>query len=330
MVHVDDFLCSGLKSQLQWLNKELTKEFELKTETLGPDPEEKAEISFLGRKLRWKSQGIELEGDCKHVKIMLEEWDMTGSKSVGTPGTSEEKRENAEEKLQEIIERPRAKIYRRAAARLNYIALDRIDIGFASKECSRGMANPTEGDILKIKRVLRYRKGIPRTYNLDKWQNPQHKLEACSDSDWAGCVKSRKSTSGGLVLMGCHLLAHWSSTQATVALSVGEAELNAMVKATAESIGLSNLSKSVGMHKEILIHTDSSSAKGTASRKGCGKLKHLEAKQLWIQDVVDKKQIKIIKVPRAVNIADAPAHHWTASEGDTHFPRTGWKPYGVV
>ena len=36
--------------------------------------------------------------------------------------------------------------YRAAAARLNYLALDRPDILFASKECSRRMSAPRNGD----------------------------------------------------------------------------------------------------------------------------------------------------------------------------------------
>ena len=126
-------------------------------------------------------------------------------------------------------------------------------------------------------------------------------------------------------MSGGHLLTHWSSTQATVAISVAEAQLNAMVKGTAEGIGMLNMAKDLDHSKELEVSTDSSSAKGIYSSKGCGKLKHLEAKRLWIQDVVDKKQIKVVKIPRAINIADALTHHWTGPEGQIHFPKAGLK-----
>ena len=130
----------------------------------------------------------------------------------------------------------------------------------------------------------------------------------------------------GVIMSGGHLLSHWSSTQATVAISVAEAELNALAKGAAEGIGMSNMSKDLGHVKELEVNIDSSSAKGPASRKGRDKLKHLEAKQLWIQDVVDKKKIRVVKIPRAINIADALTHHWTGPEGQVHFPKAGWKP----
>ena len=40
-----------------------------------------------------------------------------------------------------------------------------------------------------------------------------------------------------MVLVGGHLITHWSKLQSNVALSSGEAELNAAVKAIAEAIG---------------------------------------------------------------------------------------------
>ena len=51
--------------------------------------------------------------------------------------------------------------YRAAAARLNYLALDRPDILFASKECSQRMSAPRNGDWEVLKRVVRYLLGKP-------------------------------------------------------------------------------------------------------------------------------------------------------------------------
>ena len=48
------------------------------------------------------------------------------------------------------------KVYQSTAARLNYLALDRPDIGFGVKELMRRMARPTEQDLQALKRVVRY------------------------------------------------------------------------------------------------------------------------------------------------------------------------------
>ena len=52
-----------------------------------------------------------------------------------------------------------ATLYRRAAARINYVALDRPDLSFASRVASSSMSDPKEGDDLLIKRIIRYLKG---------------------------------------------------------------------------------------------------------------------------------------------------------------------------
>ena len=62
-------------------------------------------------------------------------------------------------------------------------------------------------------------------------------LDIYTDTDWAGCGRTRKSTSGGLVMFGRHCLKHWASTQASVTLSSGEAEFHGLVKGAAVALG---------------------------------------------------------------------------------------------
>ena len=54
-----------------------------------------------------------------------------------------------------------ATLFRRAAARINYVAFDRPDLSFASRVAAGKMSNPLEGDGMLIKRVIRYLKGRP-------------------------------------------------------------------------------------------------------------------------------------------------------------------------
>ena len=56
---------------------------------------------------------------------------------------------------------------------------------------------------------------------------------------------------------------------------------------------------------KVKIKTDASAAKGIASRRGAGKIRHIEVSQLWIQDQVARGEIEIIKIPGKTNIADA-------------------------
>ena len=323
VTHVDDFLCGGDGRQLRWLRKELEKEFELKHEVLGPDPGEVREGKFLGRRIRWTDEGIEYECDPSHAEVLIKEWDMEESKAVGTPGVAEEKVVDEDKMEDQELGKTEATRYRRAAARINYMALDRLDIGFAAKEVSRCMAKPKTGDVVRIKRVIRYLRGAKRIINKFKWQEPVTEMNVYTDSDWAGCTRTRRSTSGGIVKLGHHVVAHWSSTQATVALSSAEAELNSIVKSGSEAIGIKNMVGDCGREMKIIVKTDSSAANGITHRRGCGKVKHLEARQLWIQELVMDKKIFVQKVPRELNPSDALTHHWSAKDAGKHFEAIG-------
>lgn len=74
------------------------------------------------------------------------------------------------------------------------------------------------------------------------WQQTQVSITLFTDSDWATDPKTRKLTSGGVVMLGSNLIGHCSRVQSNIALSSGEAELNSGVKGISEIIGFANLS----------------------------------------------------------------------------------------
>ena len=106
--------------------------------------------------------------------------------------------------------------------------------------------------------------------------------------------------------MGSHPIKHWASQQGVVALSSGEAEYYAIVKAVSQSIGIKSLLKD--MHQEarirIRVKTDATAAQGISMRTGLGKLRHIDTNQLWVQDKVRKGEVEIVKVPTWENLAD--------------------------
>ena len=72
----------------------------------------------------------------------------------------------------------------------------------------------------------------------------------------------------------------------------------------------------------IRINTDASAAKGIASRKGLGKVRHIEVNQLWIQDRVASGDIEVIKVNGKENIADTFTNNVNAEGIRVHLHRT--------
>ena len=124
-----------------------------------------------------------------------------------------------------------------------------------------------------------------------------------SDSDWAGCLRTRKSTSGGDDIPG-GILKTWSSTQASIAQSSGEAEYYALVRAASEALGMKSIMNDLGWDCKIRLLVDSSAAKSIASRTGLGKLRHLGIKFVWLQECVRRGKVVVSKVRGEVNPAD--------------------------
>ena len=111
-------------------------------------------------------------------------------------------------------------------------------------------------------------------------------------------------------MRGRHLLGHWSRTQATVALSSGEAESASLVKAAGNLLGVKSVLRDLGVKNVPLeVHTDSAAAIGVASRTGLGKLRHLEVHLLWVQQHVRNKVFELTKVAGKNNAADLLTKH---------------------
>ena len=215
----------------------------------------------------------------------------------------EEKRWEDDENREALTDQDGRK-YRELAARANYLAQDRCDIQYAVKELCRGMCTPTKGDVKKLRRLGRYLITTPRTVVRYNWQSEQESLYSFSDSDFAGCRRTAKSTSGGVVMLGTHYIKSWSSTQKTIALSSGEAELTAVVKCSCETIGILQLSADWSMELEGEVLVDSSAALGVVGRKGAGKLRHVRVGQLWVQEKAESGELRYRKVKGTENPAD--------------------------
>jgi hypothetical protein len=195
-------------------------------------------------------------------------------------------------------------MYRALSARANYLAQDRIDISFSSKELCRMFAVPTHASYAKLKRLVRYLVGVHRLVYVFDFQDCPTCADIYTDTDFAGCKETRRSTSGGVIMMGKHTIRHWSRTQTTIALSSGEAELSGIGSGIAEALGFQSLARDMGWNYEINVHSDATAALGIARRRGLGKVRHLDVTDLWIQEKVRAKVVTLHKVEGLKNPAD--------------------------
>jgi len=302
LVHGDDFVSAGRRSSINELKARLQNRFEVKTKVIGMGQGEDREGRVLNRVVRVGGEGWEYEPDQRHADIVVESLGLGSANATTLPGEDEKKWE--EEENNELLDAAKAARFRSIAARVNYLAADRPDLMYSAKEVCRHMASPTTGGWKMLKRLGRYLAGHSRSVMKYPWQGKEEECEGYTDSDWAGCRRSGKSTSGGALMIGRHFIKGWSRTQNSVTLSSAEAELVAMVKLSSELLGVLSMMKDLGTEGRGVVYADSSAALAISKRRGSGKLRHINVALLWIQEKDGKEQLKYEKVKGTDNPAD--------------------------
>ena len=117
--------------------------------------------------------------------------------SLSSPGVkpSDDKDEEYDD---ELLESSRASLYRAMVARATYLSQGRLDIKYATKELCRWMSKPRNKDWRRLTRLGKYLIGRQRYVNNYDYQEEVGKITVWTDTDYAGCRETRKSTSGGL------------------------------------------------------------------------------------------------------------------------------------
>ena len=135
--------------------------------------------------------------------------------------------------------------------------------------------------MVRMKRLGRYLIGQDRVVTTFGRQDTPTRIGAWVGTYYAGCKETRKSTSGGVLMIGSHMLKGWSNTQSVLALSSGEAEYYGMVRGSSTALGAPILMEDMGMRVQVRVLSDSSAALGIARRRGLGTVRHIELNQLW-------------------------------------------------
>ena len=124
---------------------------------------------------------------------------------------------------------------------------------------------------------------------------------------------------------GKHCIKTWSTTQKTRATSSAEAEFYAIVEGASRGLGFKSLAADLGSNLEIIIFSDASAGRSLAFRKGLGKVRHIETKYLWIQDLIKEGRLKLLKVKGTSNPSDIGTKHLSLAETQTLLSSIGLK-----
>jgi hypothetical protein len=225
-VYVDDLVITGTSSQeIQKFKKEMAHLF--KMSDLG------LLHYYLGIEVKQLEKEISLSQKAYAGKV-LEKAGMAGCNPCKTPMVTRLKLSKGSESPQVDAAK-----YRSLVGSLRYLVHTRPDLAFAVGYVSRFMQEPHEEHMAAVKQILRYVAGTLNMglfYCREKGEKPL--LTGFSDSDHAGDVDERKSTSGIIFFLGRAAISWQSVKQKVVANSSCEAEYIAAATAACQAIWL--------------------------------------------------------------------------------------------
>ena len=184
----------------------------------------------------------------------------------------------------------------------------RPDISFAVGMLGRYQSNPGIEHWKAAKKVLRYLQGT-KDHMLTYRRSNYLETVGYSDSDYAGCCDTRKSTCGYVYLLAGGAISWKSAKQTVIAASTMEAEFVACFEAMVQGLWLRKFISGLGIvdsiAKPLKIYCDNSAAvffsKNDKYSKGA---KHMEIKYFAVKEEVQKQTITIQHISTEMMIAD--------------------------
>ncbi|GKD40580.1 hypothetical protein Tco_1260787 [Tanacetum coccineum] len=131
-------------------------------------------------------------------------------------------------------------------------------------------------------------------------------LTAFSDADHAGCIDTRKSTSGGIQFLGDKLVSWMSKKQNCTAMSSAEAEYVALSASCAQVMWMRTQLKDYGFnYNKIPLYCDSQSAIAISCNPvQHSRTKHIHTRYHFIKEQVENGIIELYFVRTEYQLAD--------------------------
>ncbi|GLU08619.1 hypothetical protein SLE2022_255210 [Rubroshorea leprosula] len=255
---------------------------------------------FLGITARFNSDGIFL-CQTKYVADLLDRIGMSDCKAVSTPMTPKQKLVASDSPPCSDSTQ-----YRSIVGALQYLTFTRPDIAFAVQQVCQYMHAPTENHFQALKWILRHLQGTLH-YGLQLFKDFSPSLHIYTDADWAGCLDSRRSTSGYCLFFGRSLVSWSSKKQPTVARSSAEAEYRAMANAVAEMVWVRQLlgELRIFLSSPPVLFCDNISALYMALNPvQHQRTKHIEIDIHFVRERVASRAILLQHVPTSLQCAD--------------------------
>lgn len=294
-VYVDDgLLCCNDQAHMKEIIDDLGKYFEIKT--LDPNVFVGLQI-FRSRKLR-----VIHINQSNYIKKVLTKFGLENCKGSSTPSDTSIKlsKAMAGDKLTDAPNRE-------AIGCLMFAMTGtRPDIAQAVGVVSRFANQPTSQHWEGVKRILRFLKA---SINHGISFSGRNKLELVGfcDSDYAGDLDNRRSTSGYVFLLGGGAITWKSQRQRSVALSTTEAEYVSASLAAREAVWLRSLLMSMGVISDepTKIYCDNQSAlRLIRNPEFHQRSKHIDIKHHYVRERQAEGTVEVSYISSEDQLAD--------------------------
>ncbi|XP_047326610.1 uncharacterized mitochondrial protein AtMg00810-like [Impatiens glandulifera] len=284
-LYVDDLIYFGTnKAMVEEFKNQMMKEFEMTDLGLMK--------YFLGIQVKQSPGRIFLSQE-KYIEDLLKKFNMSQCKPLSTLMAL-----NKNFQVNDDGEKADSTSYRKLIGSLIYLNT-RPNITHSVSLLSRFLNEQIQIHFAAAKRILRYLKGT-KTQGIEFKKESKCKLVGYTDSDWAGSIDDRKSTSGYIFCLGSNVISWSSRKQKFVALSSAEAEYIACIDAACEAVWLQRILKDMKFEQcePTIIHCDNmSSIAMTKNPIFHARSKHIELRYHFIrylvtQEVISMKFIK--------------------------------------
>lgn len=196
--------------------------------------------------------------------------------------------------------------YKQLIGSLMYITSTRPDLMYVVCLLSRYMADPYEQHMEAAKRVLRYMKGT-LGFGVFYRRKEVSELMVYTDSDYAGDIDDRRSTSGYAFLLSGGAVAWASKKQPVVTLSTIEAEFVAAAYCACQCVWMRRILEEFGLAQSgsTTIMCDNSSAiKLSKNPVLHGRSKHIDVRFHFLRNLTKEGVVKLVHCGTGEQLAD--------------------------
>lgn len=311
LIFVDDIILAAKSNQeIESMKEFIASKFEI--QDLGEVKQ------YLGIEVSKTTDNFYAISQSKYIQSILVDFGLTDAKESSIPMRVDYGSENNGDEGLLMTNSD----YQKLIGWLLFLSVNtRPDISAAISILAQRVSQPRQEDWNELKRVVKYLKcTINSKLVLGQVEHNKRNelLHGYADASYADKSLNRKSISGNVFFVNGGLVSWSSRKQNCVALSSTEAEFVALSEACQEACWLRRLLEDMEQETNgptVMYEDNQSCLKFIGEQKVSNRTKHIDTREYFVKDYVDRKMVSCVYCPTDRMLADlltkplAPARH---------------------